>query len=157
MRKCLSVGLAALLIAGPALAKDAPEIADLAFLEGCWQGTAFGGDATECWVSGPGAHMTGMFQLAQDGKTVFTELMHLADFADGPALRVKHFTPDLIGWEEKDDFVSFALKETGPEMARFDGLIITLTADGDLIFDLTLESSQDGQRHEERIVYRRMP
>ena len=145
------------LSAASAREEAAPEInlSDLTWLEGCWEGTAFGGVAKECWVSGPAGHMTGLFQLENDGELVFTEIMHLGAFENGHGLRVKHFNPDITAWEEKGDFIHFALKETGPDRAVFSGLTFELGEDDVLTVKLKMKDDH-GEVRTETLVYERM-
>lgn len=132
--------LAALLLtvqdpAGPGVRR---EIADLAWLEGCWEGTGFAMSVEECWMSAPDGRLTGMFQMiGADGAQTMSEIFVLDEFEDGPAIRLKHFNADMTGWEAGDEFLSFALIETGEDFARFEGLEYRLEA-GRLIVDLVV-------------------
>lgn len=154
MKTLLLAGFAAL--AQPAEPAPRAEIADLAWLEGCWEGTGFGSRVTECWMLGPTGRLTGTFQLLNaDGTQNFSEILLLDVFEDGPAMRVKHFTPDFVGWEGKDGFHTFVLEETGPGFARFRGLTLELGGDGRQIATLLMRSG-DGAVREERLVYERI-
>lgn len=129
------------------------ELTDLAWLEGCWEGTAFGNPASECWMLAPDGRLTGMFQLIDGEHQQFSEIFVLDRFDDGPALRLKHFHPNLHGWEERDQYMSFTLKETSANLARFDGLLYQLEADGSLIIELRMKR---GEEHvTERMTFRR--
>lgn len=119
------------------------ELADLVFLEGCWHGTAFGSPASECWMVAPDGRLTGMFQLVQDGRQAFSEIFVLDRFEDGYELRVKHFHSDLRGWEAQDAWVTFPLRETGPGLARFDGLVYRLDEEGGLQVDLDMRHGDE--------------
>ena len=153
--------LAALLFAVllPGEARDAdvaePDPSRLSWLEGCWEGTGFGKRVTECWMSAPDGRLTGMFQMiGADGAQEMSEIFVLDDFDDGPAIRLKHFHPDLTGWEGQDDFVVFPLLETGAGFARFDGLTYRLSDDGRLIVDLVV--SREGEESVERLEFERV-
>lgn len=154
--------MTSILLAALALASqpgDPPvriEIADLAWLEGCWQGEGLGGAISECWMLSPTGRMTGTFQLLEpDGTQRFSEILLLDEFEDGPAMRVKHFTPGFVGWEEKDGFHSFALEETGEGFGRFRGLTLELTEDGRQVATLLMRGA-DGEVREEQLVYQRV-
>ena len=128
---------------------------DLEFLQGCWAGTGLGAEAQECWMAGPSGRLTGMFELLNaDGTQRFSEIFVLDRFEDGPALRLKHFHPDLTGWEAQDDYVSFPLIETAPGRAVFEGLEMQLSDTGALLVDLTMTGA-DGPRIE-RFTYERI-
>ncbi len=77
------------------------------WLVGHWKGDGFGGVSEEIWAPPVENIMMGMYRHHKDGKIVFYEFMLLNK--DG--LHLKHFHPDLKGWEEKDDFVSFKTKD----------------------------------------------
>lgn len=119
------------------------DLSDLGWLEGCWQGTGFGKPVTECWMRAPDGRLTGMFQMIGDaGEQEMSEIFVLDEFDDGPAIRLKHFGPELTGWEAQDAFIVFELRETGPDFARFDGLTYRLAGDGRLIVDLVVRQGE---------------
>jgi hypothetical protein len=129
------------------------ELTDLGWLSGCWEGRAFGQAASECWMPAPSGRLTGMFQLLNGADQQFSEIFVIDRFDDGPALRLKHFDPNLIGWEEKDGFVRFPLLETGPDFARFDGLLYRRQPDGTLLIELRMK--RDGETVIESMQFRR--
>jgi hypothetical protein len=129
------------------------ELSDLAWLEGCWEGTAFGNLAGECWMRAPDGRLTGMFQLIDGERQKFSEIFVIDRFDDGPALRLKHFHANLHGWEERDQYLSFPLKETGPGVARFDGLLYRLEEDGSLSIELRMKRGDE--HHTERMLFHR--
>lgn len=153
--KLLSLILA--LLAAPLLAEAPPRVAlsDLSWLQGCWQGTGFGKAVTECWMRAPDGRLTGMFQLiGADGRQEMSEIFVLDEFDDGPAIRLKHFGPDLAGWEARDEHVVFELRETGPGLARFDGLTYRLLDDGRLVAELVVRRGDESSV--ERLQFERM-
>jgi hypothetical protein len=79
--------------------------------------------------------------------------MHLAGDQGSLALKLKHFNPDLTGWEDKDRFVTFPLVKLGQKEAFFSGLTFRLVADGKLEIFLALQ--QNGKVREERFVLER--
>lgn len=123
-----------------------PDVDDLAFLSGRWLGEAFGGVAEETWNPPLGGQMLGTFRLVQDGAPVFSEHMLLTELDGKVVLRLKHFEPDLVGWEEKGEFLDFELLSVSGDSARFDGL--TFDRDGDqLRIGLTMQG-EEGPREE---------
>jgi len=151
--------LAALLTAPGAGARDSPdkriELSDLAWLAGCRAGTGFGNRVEECWMTAPDGRLTGMFQMiGADGKQMMSEIFVLAEFDDGPAIRLKHFHPDLTGSEGRDEFLVFPLRETGADFARFDGLTYCLVEDGRLIVELMVKRA--GESSLQRLEFERV-
>ena len=69
-------------------------------------------------------------------------------------MRLKHFHASLVGWEEKDGWITFPLVETSEKEARFKGLVYRLDDDGQLLIDLDMK--QGDQIKTERITYRRV-
>jgi hypothetical protein len=62
---------------------------------------------------------------------MFTEHMVIAQEGGSLVLKLKHFNPDLTGWEEKDEMETFPLVALDPCHAQFDGLTYFCTARDD--------------------------
>ena len=97
-------------------------VADFAWLEGHWQAEALGGNAEEIWSPPAAGTMVGMFRLIQEGEAGFYEIFTLTEEGSTVLMRLKHFHPDLKGWEEKDETVDFPLVALEEGQAFFDGL-----------------------------------
>ena len=97
-------------------------LTDLAWIAGDWVGGEDGTSIQEQWSAPEGNNMMGMFRLVQEGKVVFYEFMSIEQEDHGPVLRIKHFNPGLVGWEEKADSVVFELQEIGDHKAVFETL-----------------------------------
>ena len=103
--------------------KPAPaKIADMQWLAGHWVGEAFGGTAEELWAEPVGDTMAGMYRLHKSGKTMFYEILTLSEKDGSLVIRLKHFNPDLTGWEEKNEVRSFALVEKRDGALLFEGM-----------------------------------
>ena len=72
--------------------------------------------------------MIGTFKHSKDGKPVFYEFMSFFEHGGSLVLRLKHFNPDLTGWEEKDKFVEFKFVAKKDGAMYFSGL--TFMSDG---------------------------
>ena len=83
--------------------------ADLAWLAGRWLGTRAGDEIEEIWSGPAGGTLMGMFRWLRGGKVRFFEIITLEPAGAGMVLRLKHFDPGLLGWEEKDQSVTFDL------------------------------------------------
>lgn len=133
----------------------AAKIADLGWLSGYWQGTGFGGDCEEVWGKPNIDRMHGYFSFANDKGHVFSEAMMLVEEGGSVVLKLKHFRPDFVGWEEKDKFVTFRLVKLGEREAFFSGLTFRRTADDKLLIYLKL-TEDDGKTREEAFSFSRV-
>lgn len=98
-------------------------IEDLAWLTGRWQGEAMGGLVEEVIAPALGGQMMGMFRHAENsGKVIFYEFYLFAEVGNSLVLKIKHFTPQLHGWEEKTDYKEFKLVSMGKQAVHFDGV-----------------------------------
>jgi hypothetical protein len=111
-------------LATPAFAGPPAKIADLAWLEGSWEGQGVGGaPAVEVYSRAADGAMIGHFrQLKADGKVMFYELITITETDGSLSYNVKHFNPDLTGWEEKSEVRCFALSATAPARWEFSGV-----------------------------------
>jgi hypothetical protein len=99
-------------------------IEDAAWLAGRWIGEGFGGQMEEVWTPPVGGQMVGHFRYWRADEPQFYEFM-MMDIADGGVrMRVKHFNPDMVGWEEKGEWVTFEPVTAGPDALIFNGLEI---------------------------------
>ncbi len=133
----------------------AAKLADFAWLAGHWGGTGFGGaHVEEVWLPPLGTSMPGVFRLVAGGRAQVYEIFALVAVGDTVELRLKHFTSELKGWEQKDEFVTFKLVRVAPGDAQFEGLTYRLGDDGVLRVWLVTKA-RDGTTAEAEMVYRR--
>jgi hypothetical protein len=130
-------------------------ISDVAWLAGHWVGPALGGEAEEIWSAPKAGSMMGMYRLVRDGKVVFYELLALVQEGGSLVLRLKHFNPDLTGWEEKQKTVDFRLVGLGEGIAQFEGMSFHREGDGKLTVYLAIEG-KNGAMREEAFRYARI-
>jgi hypothetical protein len=100
--------------------------------------------------------MMGMYRLVRDGKPVFYEFQTLVEESGSLVLRLKHFNPDLTGWEEKLKTIDFPLLAVGERTMQFEGMTFYVEGDAKLIVYLAIEE-KDGTVHEETFSYTREP
>ena len=131
-------------------------IADIAWFAGNWSCEALGGFAEEIWSAPRNGGMMGMFRLIKNGSTVFYELLTLAEDNGSLILRVKHFNPNMTGWEEKDRTIDFPLvtKESGA--VYFDGMTFKREGPDAVTIFLAIHSKKDGSVREEAFRYTRV-
>ena len=147
--------LAASLAAGAAAQETriAPEdhipppatVADAAWLVGDWAGPGVGGaHSAETWLPPSRGTMVGVFvQEKGDGSLQFTEHMYMAEEGGSLVLKLKHFNPDLTGWEEKDGMVRFRLLSIAPCAAYFSGLTYRCDGEDGLLVAVRMKSEGD--------------
>jgi len=139
----------------PGTKSPAATLADMAWLAGHWVGPALGGESEEIWSAPKGGSMMGMYRLVRDGTPVFYELLTLVEEGGSLTLRLKHFNPDLTGWEEKQETVSFPLVALGKGIVHFEGMSFHPQGDAGLTVYLAI-GGKDGAVREETFVYTRV-
>jgi hypothetical protein len=108
------------------------KITDIAWIAGHWGGEAIGGTFEETWNPPFGNSMVGMFKFVKDGKADFYELLTIVEENESLVLRLKHFDPQLVGWEEKDKSLEFPLLRLSETEATFDGMAFRIIDDSTL-------------------------
>ena len=120
-------------------------IAEAAWLVGDWVGEGIeGAEAAEFWLPASGGTMVGVFvQEKADGSIMFTEHMYLSEEAGSLVVKLKHFNPDLTGWEEKDGMVRFPLIAIEPCQAYFRSLTYRCDGPDALLVAVRMKSEGD--------------
>lgn len=93
--------------------------ADLSWMAGQWRGLRGEEEIEEHWSEPRGGAMMGMFRWLRDGRVWFFEFLTLEQQGECVLMRIKHYYPGLIGWEEKDSSVEFLLVQLGEREAVF--------------------------------------
>lgn len=125
----------------------AAKVSDMEWMAGSWAGEAFGGKVREVWTTTGGGVMMGMFVLAKDEKPAFYEFLTFQVVDDQLFLKLKHFNPDMTGWEEKDDTVNFRFIKKEGNRYYFHGLTFENAGENSLNIFLALRQ-KDGSRNE---------
>ena len=136
----------------PGQASPPAKIADFAWLEGTWIGTGLGGQTEEHYSAPLGDAIVGTFRFVKDGKPVFYELVTVVEEGGSVLIRLKHFHPNLVGWEEKDKTIEFKLVAVEGTAAYFDGQ--TLKREGDTLTAAVLIKHKDGKKAVEQFTYK---
>lgn len=117
-----------------------------AWLAGSWEGDGFGGRSEEVW-SAPSedGKMMGTYRHHKgDGKLNFYEFLIL----DEAGIRLKHFTPELVSWEEKEDFISFEMISYDEKTIEMKGLTFQLITPDQMEIYLKLKGNDGVVRTE---------
>jgi hypothetical protein len=93
--------------------------ANLAWLSGSWYADLNGDAVEEHWSPLRGNMLMAMFRWIRAGQVVFYEIEVLEAEKDHVYLRIRHFDPGLIGWEEKAKPHEFVLVEHTAERLVF--------------------------------------
>lgn len=125
---------------GPAevLPENKFDIEDFSWLVGSWTGDGFGGTSHETWAEPVNGVMMGMYRhINADGELNFYEFLLL----DENGLRLKHFNPDLTGWEEKDDMLTFEMISYSKDKIELKGLTFEKKSDTEMTISLKMRRS----------------
>ncbi len=135
------------------LAKDIKgepaNVTDMGWMNGEWEGNALGGSVKEVWTVTDGGVMMGMFILVKENKPSFYEFMTFSIENGQLFLKLKHFTPDLVGWEDKDKTVDFRFIKRDRDRYYFHGL--TFEKKGANGLNLYLALTKDGTSFNEEV------
>lgn len=108
------------------------------WLSGTWTGDGFGGTSEEVWSepSGDGTMMGVYRHHKGDGSLNFYEFMVM----DSTGLKLKHFNPDMMAWETKEDYVHFELIEFTEDKIVLKGLVFERKSDSTMEIKLDLKN-----------------
>lgn len=126
------------------------DINDYQWLAGSWIGDGFGGVSEEHWSEPVGGTMMGMYRHHKDGKIVFYEFLLL----DENGIRLKHFNPDITGWEEKNDYLTFEMISFSGNKIEMKGLVLERKSNSEM--EIRLQMRRNGEAHTEVFSMRRM-
>ena len=133
------------------------KIADVAWLQGYWSGEGFGGALEEVWMPPRSGVMLGAFRLMKgDGTRAsgsFQEILAIEEFEGSLRLVIKHFHPDWVGWEEKDQALKLRLTRIDAQEAVFGGVALR-RVDDRLEVELVIKQ-RDGNTRTEKLGLRR--
>jgi hypothetical protein len=130
-------------------------IADAAFLVGHWTGEGLGGTFEEIWTAPKKGVMVGMYRGLKDDAPTFQELLVLREENGSLMIRLKHFNPDMTGWEEKAQVVTMPFIGKRDGIVHFDGMAFQVTGPDTLTCYLAIENKKDGTAREAIFRYTR--
>ncbi len=121
--------------------KNTKNTPDYAWLAGNWVGDGFGGTSEELW-SPPSEDgtMMGVYRHHKgDGSMNFYEFMVL----DETGLKLKHFNPDMSGWETKEEFVTFEMVSFDKNSINLKGLTFEKKSDTEMEIRLRMKYGEE--------------
>lgn len=96
------------------------DINSLSFMSGKWVTKGEWGDMEENWSEPMGNSMMCAYRCVKEGKIVFYEFIVIEQQATGPVMKLRHFSPGSIAWEEKDKPYDYPLMYLDENVARFE-------------------------------------
>ena len=153
----LCASFAALAQAPPAPPPSPPaKIEQMAWLAGYWEGEGLGGQMEDIWMPPRNGVILGAFRLTKaDGKG-FYELFAIEEFEGSLRFVVKHFHPNWVGWEEKDQALKMPLRKLGENEFSFGGVGFRREGNETLLVDPTMRM-KDGSTRTEVLRFKRRP
>lgn len=128
--------------------RPAATLEDMSWLLGSWAGTGIGGHpAGETFSYAGEGQMVGHFwQLDENGGVNFYELITVTQDGDSLVMRIKHFTGDLTGWEEKpgETALNFPLTKRSAEQWVFGPVTFDMPAPDRLDVSVLMRRNADG-------------
>jgi hypothetical protein len=120
----------------------APKLENIAWIAGTWHGEAFGGQTEEIWSEPSAGSMMATFKLINDGNVTFYEIEVIREIENSLILQLKHFGPDLKGWETKDETVDFPLKEITERKVVFEGMTFEKVSDTEMTIYVDIKNEE---------------
>lgn len=102
-------------------------LADVAWLQGHWIGSMPEGPVEQFNLSPVFGHMPGFVRAITPKNVMFYEISLIAQVGDSISVRVKHFTPELEGWEAREAYIDRPLVERDSRNLYFDGITYSRT------------------------------
>jgi hypothetical protein len=96
------------------------DIKELEFMAGHWVTTGEWGDMEETWSKPKGNSMMCSYRCVKNGKVVFYEFIVIEQLPAGPVMKLRHFSPGNVAWEDKDKPYDYPLMFLDDNIARFE-------------------------------------
>ncbi|AWM13737.1 hypothetical protein DI487_07580 [Flavobacterium sediminis] len=114
---------------------------DVKWISGTWRGEAMGGTCEEFWDQPSGNTMLFCFKFLENDKVIFYELGHIIEADNTLFLELKHFGPDLKGWEKADEKQTFRLVKQDENRVYFDRFTFEKVSDNEINIYVVFEKS----------------
>jgi hypothetical protein len=107
----------------PALPEPAAPLTAATFMHGTWVARVGDDTLEEQWGRPAGSSLFGSFRwIKADGTVRLYELLTITAEEDGPIFRFRHFSPELVPWEPKDEPITLRLVESGENKLVFENV-----------------------------------
>ena len=153
---CAALSALAQAPAAPTAPSPPAKIEQMAWLAGYWEGEGLGGQLEDIWMPPRNGVILGAFRLTKPDGKGFYELFAIEEFEGSLRFVVKHFNPNWVGWEEKDQAVKLPLRRIGENEFSFGGVGFRREGNDTLLVDLTMRS-KDGSSRTEVLRFKRRP
>lgn len=130
------------------------DISMVAWIAGHWRGKALGGVTEEIWTPPLGGSMMAAFKLVVNDQVKFYELETIAEQEDTLILKLKHFSSNLHGWEDKQETVDFKLVKVTDDKVYFDGMTFEKVSGEEM--NVYVIIGDEGQEQETKFNYRKV-
>jgi hypothetical protein len=109
--------------AGPSSSpQPAPSLDSVSWMAGHWVGTGTQDVSEEVWLPATAGAMVGVWRWASGGDMRLYELLTISIESGRIALRLRHFRPNLVALEDKENPFVLPLIKSGPREAVFEGI-----------------------------------
>lgn len=132
------------------LSGPSPEssIEDISWIAGHWVGDAFGGVGEEIWSKPMGGAMMGCYRAVKNDTVNFYEMLLIREVNNSLLLQIKHFNPNLSGWEEKDETVDFPFVKKEGNRVYFEGFTFERNSEDKMTIYLAVGSKNNNSLKE---------
>lgn len=134
------------------------KVSDLHFMSGTWKLQHEWGDMTEVWSDTAGNNLMCTYRCVKDGELIFYEFIVVEQEGKTPVMKLRHFAPGSIGWEEKDKPHSYPLVSLQKNKAVFEKedkkTRLTYIRDSPSTLTSFLEREKDGKWTKDVFSYR---
>ena len=128
----------------PGQAAPRASLADMAWLQGHWIGSMPDGPVEQFNLSPMFGQMPGFVRAISPKNVIFYEIGLIAEVGDSLSVRVKHFTPELEGWEAREVYIDRPLVARDSTNFYFDGITYSRTGpDTYVVYFLNRSGTQE--------------
>lgn len=117
------------------------DIEMFAWMAGRWTGSGLGKSLEEVYSPPRAGMMVAHFAGYSANGVEFMEFITLAKRGKSLVLRIRHFQPDMIAWEDKEKWVEFPFVGHEGNRYYFDGLTIEHVSDRETIHYILLKDN----------------